>query len=328
MVRTQFGVAVHKLHSRREFDRLIRRADELDYDVIATPDHLGRPAPFALLAAAAVITSRLRLRTYMLNSAFWNTAMLAREAATVDVLSDGRFELGLGAGHMKTEFDDAGIAWSPLDERLAWLEHTAVDVRRRLADHAPAPVQQPVPIAIGAMSLAGLTVAARHADIVGFAGLRQATGAPPGTFTITGPNHLAGMVGHVRTVAAGRHYRSDALLQVVAIGEPQSAAESIAAKVPELTVDDVLTSPFVLLAGSPEAAAAQLLQRQETYGIDSWTTHEPNLEAFGEVIAACRAQDVETARASSRASATLTSTPAGQEPLHRRDRRFGVKEAE
>jgi probable F420-dependent oxidoreductase len=289
VVLTQFGIVVHELRSRREFDRLIKRADELRYDVIATPDHLGRPAPFALLAAAAVITPRLRLRTYMLNSAFWNPAMLAREAATVDVLSDGRFELGLGAGHMKTEFDDAGIAWAPLDERLSWLARTVTDVQRRLADHTPAPVQQPVPIAIGAMSRAGLTVAAQHADIVGFAGLRQATGAPPGTFTIAGPDHLAGMVDHVRMVAAGRLYRSDALLQVVAIGEPQHEAESIAAAVPELTVDDVLTSPFVLLAESPEGAAAQLRQRQEIYGINSWTTHEPNLEAFGEVITAYRA---------------------------------------
>ena len=61
----------------------------------------------------------MRLCTYMLNCAFWNAALLAREAATLDVLSAGRLELGLGAGHMKSEFEAAGIGWTPFADRTA-----------------------------------------------------------------------------------------------------------------------------------------------------------------------------------------------------------------
>jgi probable F420-dependent oxidoreductase len=284
-----FGVVVHGVESLPKLERLVHRADDLGYDVVAAPDHLGYPAPFSLLTAIAAMSSRMRLRTYMLNCAFWNAALLAREAATLDVLSAGRLELGLGAGHMRSEFEAARIAWTPLAARIAKLEDVVIDVRRRLADHQPTPVQRPLPIAVGAMSRRGLTIAARHADTVGFAGLRQVVGAPAGTFTITGEAEFSRMVDHVQAVAAGRSYRADALLQVVAIDEPESAAASLASTVPGLTVDQVLASPFVLLADSAPAAAAELHRRQDTFGIHSWTTHEANLDVFGDVIAAYRA---------------------------------------
>ena len=77
---------------------MVRRADELGYDVFAAPDHLGGLAPFAALTAAGMVSERLRLRTYVLNTGFWNPALLAREAATLDVLSQGRAELGSELG--------------------------------------------------------------------------------------------------------------------------------------------------------------------------------------------------------------------------------------
>lgn len=289
MADATFGVVAHGLQSRASLERLVRRADDLGYDVVAAPDHLGYPGPFTVLTAAAGMSARLRLRTYMLNAAFWNGALLAREAATLDVLSGGRLELGLGAGHMASEFDAARIPWRPLAERLDTLERLVVDVRDRLHnDHTPTPVQQRVPIAVGAMSRRGLEIAARHADLVGFAGLRQVPGAPAGTFTTTDRTLLATMVDHVRAVAAGRSYRADALLQLVAVTNAGEAAAAFAMATPGLTVDDALASPFVLLADSPLAAAEQLRHRQERFGIDSWTTHEHNLEPFGEVIAAYR----------------------------------------
>jgi alkanesulfonate monooxygenase SsuD/methylene tetrahydromethanopterin reductase-like flavin-dependent oxidoreductase (luciferase family) len=113
MEQMEFGVVVHGVSSWSDLNRLVIRAEELGYGVVATPDHLGSAAPFTVLAAVAGMSSGLRLRTYMLNVGFWNSALLAREAATVDVLSDGRLELGLGAGHMKREFETAEIAWTP-----------------------------------------------------------------------------------------------------------------------------------------------------------------------------------------------------------------------
>src|SRR5262245_37235403 len=257
MAEMQFGVAFHGADSAQEFVRLVRRASELGFDVFAAPDHLGMAGPFTALAAAGAIDSVLRLRTYVLNVGFWNPALLAREVATLDLLSGGRAELGLGAGHMKSEHDDAGLPWRPLLQRIALLEATAKDVRHRLTDpdHRPPPVQSPVPLMVAAMSAAGLAAAARHADVVGFAGLRQVRGRPPGTFTLVSAAETAARVAEVRELAGGRTYRSDVLIQQVVIGQdPAKSAAEMAAAVPWLTVDEVLASPFVLYAADPAAA--------------------------------------------------------------------------
>ena len=162
----QFGVNVRSVDPDPGLRSFVERVDDLGFDILALPDHLGGPSPFASLAAAAQFSDRLRLRTYVLNVGFWNPALLAREVATLDALSNGRAELGLGAGHMKSEHDDAGLPWPPFADRVDPMERTLVEVRGRLADerHLPRPVQRPVPVVVGAMSSAGLAVAARHAE--------------------------------------------------------------------------------------------------------------------------------------------------------------------
>jgi probable F420-dependent oxidoreductase len=287
----QFGVNFRGVSSRDEFERLVRRADELGFDVFAAPDHLGATGPFSVLAAAGSISGRLRLRTYVLNVGFWTPALLAREVATLDLLSDGRAELGLGAGHMKAEHDDAGLPWLPFPARIAALEDTATEVRRRLADpeHQPGPVQQPVPLMVAAMSEPGLAVAARHADIVGFSGLRQVRGASLGTFTLVSNGETADRVAQVRRLAGDRRYRSDVLMQQVVVGPGwREAAAQMVAAAPQLSVDEVVDSPFVLYAQDADRGAAELAVRHERYGFDSYTTHQPSMEALGEVIAAYR----------------------------------------
>jgi probable F420-dependent oxidoreductase len=287
-----FAVNLRAADSWPDFRRLIQRIDELGYDALAAPDHLGALAPFPALAAAASVSSRLRLRTYVLNAGFWNAALLAREVATVDLLSGGRVEVGLGAGHMKAEHDDAGLLWPPLAQRVQAMEALAVELRQRLSDpqHRPSPVQHPVPLMIGAMSVAGLSVAARHADTVGFAGLRQASGSLPGAFVLSCAEQTrerVELVRRVRREAGDRPYRSDALLQVVALGrDPVDAAREVVAGVPHLDAERLLDTPFVLLARSAKEGAEELLRRHKAYGFDSFTTHQHNLEPLAEVMAA------------------------------------------
>ncbi|MGI9005821.1 MAG: TIGR03621 family F420-dependent LLM class oxidoreductase [Streptosporangiaceae bacterium] len=288
----QFGVNFRAAASKADFERLVRRADELGFDVLALPDHLGAAAPFSTLAAAGAISSRLRLTSYVLNVGFWNPALLAREVATLDLLSGGRAELGIGAGHAKSEHEDAGLAWLPFRPRIELLERTAVEVRRRLADpgHEPAPVQRPVPLLVAAMSAAGLAVAARHADIVGFSGLRQLPGQEPGTFRLSTAAETAQAVATVREQAGGRAYRSDALLQRVVIGQdPGEAAAAMAAAAPPLSPAEILDSPFMLFGRTAEEAAGELERRGQEFGFDRVTTHQSSLEALGQVIAAYRA---------------------------------------
>jgi probable F420-dependent oxidoreductase len=280
----QFGVNVRAVAGRKAFLQFVRRADELGYDVLAAPDHLGGLSPFAALAAAAAITERLRLRTYVLNVGFWNPALLAREVSTLNTLSEGRIELGLGAGHMKSEHDDAGLPWLPFAERVELLERMVREMRRRLGAE--------VPLLIGAMSHQALAVAARHADIVGFAGLRQVKGAPPGTFTLCSAAETAERVHEVRREAGDRPYRSDVLLQTVVIDrEPEEVAAEIAGETPGLTVEQILGTPFALFGRDAGHAAEELRRRRELYGFDGVTTHQPGMEALGEVMAAYRRED-------------------------------------
>jgi alkanesulfonate monooxygenase SsuD/methylene tetrahydromethanopterin reductase-like flavin-dependent oxidoreductase (luciferase family) len=99
----------------------------LGYDTLFAADHLGSYAPFQMVVAAAQATSRIRLGTLVLNVPFWNPALLAREIATADILTDGRLEVGLGSGHMKWEFDAAGIPWEGFGARAERLEQAIED---------------------------------------------------------------------------------------------------------------------------------------------------------------------------------------------------------
>lgn len=96
-------------------------------------DHLGIASPFPALVAAAQATERLKVGTLVLNAPFWNPALLAREIATTDVLTGGRLEVGLGAGHMKWEFDEAGIEWESFGRRAERLKSTIDELSRLFA---------------------------------------------------------------------------------------------------------------------------------------------------------------------------------------------------
>jgi alkanesulfonate monooxygenase SsuD/methylene tetrahydromethanopterin reductase-like flavin-dependent oxidoreductase (luciferase family) len=152
------------------------------------------------------------------------------------------------------------------------MEALAIGVREHLAT--------PVPLVIGAMSRRGLAVAARHADIVAFAGLR----ITPAGFAMSGPEETDAAIAQVRNAAAGRPYRSDVLLQAVTVeGDPRAQA---AAWAPEMDVDALLASPYALFAPDPASARAELEHRRTRWGFDCFMTHAPHLEALGAVIAA------------------------------------------
>jgi len=241
-----------------------------------------------VLATAAAVSERLRLRTYVLNAGLWIPALLARDAATLDLLSDGRLELGLGAGSAPDEFDEAGLPWRPARERIAHMERTLLDARRRLGDesHVPRPVQRPVPILVGAMSRDGLFVAADHADIVGYSALRHARGHPPGTLTAATAEETDELVAQVRSRAGGRRFESDVLLQAVELGrDPLPAARAAVERDQFDSIDPLVLaeSPCVLFARTATEAAAELERRRARWGFTSLTTFWGSADALAEV---------------------------------------------
>jgi probable F420-dependent oxidoreductase len=291
---TSFGVSLRGWQSGEELVDGARRAEDKGLDVLTVADHLGSPAPFQVLAAAAMVTSRVRLRTYVLDSYFWNPALLAREVATLDRLSGGRVEIGIGAGHMRHEHEDAKLPFPDVRQRWWHTEQVVAELRERLAgEHVPAPVQPRIPVMVAAMGEQGLSTAARIADVVGLAGLLHVPGHPAGTFTVADSAVTDQRVELVRDVASreGRQPRLDALLQwVVLDDDPSAAAERLATEAREhgsdwFTPGLLLDSPFMLFASSPEEGSAELRKREERWGISSWSTHARSADALARVAA-------------------------------------------
>src|SRR3954469_11504751 len=130
----RFGVSLLATASAAEWRAKCRRAEELGYDVILVPDHLGMVAPFPALVAGATGPERPRLGTFVLNAGFWNPALLAREVATTDALTGGRLELGLGTGYVQAEHDTAGLPYGSPGERVDHLRRTVEELQRLLRD--------------------------------------------------------------------------------------------------------------------------------------------------------------------------------------------------
>ncbi|KAA9157096.1 TIGR03621 family F420-dependent LLM class oxidoreductase [Amycolatopsis acidicola] len=272
----RFGVSLLSVDDR--FVAKCRRLEELGYDVVTVPDHLGAPAPFPALAAAAVATSRLHVGPMVLNVPFYNPVLLARDIESTSAVAGGRFELGVGAGHMKAEFDDAGLPWWPARKRIAYLESTLDELRKRL-DPLP-------PLLIAGHSDGVLSLAAEQADTIGFAGLKQAPGRPPGSFHLAGVDELAERVGFVRERGVDPEF--NLLVQRVVVAEnPRPELQDWLSRIPDApqTVDDLLATPQVL-AGTVPQIVDTLLERRERFGFSYVTVFEPFLEDFAPVARA------------------------------------------
>ncbi|QUW89773.1 LLM class F420-dependent oxidoreductase [Streptomyces sp. V17-9] len=289
----RFGVNLMSAAPADEWDAKCRRAEELGYDVILVPDHLGMPAPFPALVAAARATERPRLGTFVLNTGFWNPALLAREVATTDALTGGRLELGLGTGYVRAEHDTAGLAFGSPGERVDHLRRTVEELERLLgdADHLPRPVQRPgVPLLIGANGDRMLELAARHAAVAAFTGGRTVRGSSTGQLAPLTAEELDERVARYRELAVGREEPAELnlLIQMVVVTEDRAAAvRPYLEYLPHLTPGQALELP-IFLAGTLERITAQVRAQRERYGFTYLTVLEPSMEAFAPVLRALR----------------------------------------
>ncbi|QPP07375.1 TIGR03621 family F420-dependent LLM class oxidoreductase [Streptomyces bathyalis] len=289
-----------------------RRAERDGYDAVYAADHLGIPAPFQLLVAAARATERLRVGTLVLNAEFWNPALLAREAATADLLTGGRLELGLGAGHMKWEFDEAGVPWRPIAERTEHLRAVVRELgrlfgsdgyeqqhgmRTRFGLPALRPVQRHgfggagPPLIVGGTGDRVLDVAAEHADIVSIAGLYQRKGEPPGTLRLGSAAEADDRVRYVRERAGARAESIEwhALAQAVVVTDDRrEEAERLLERFGQaMSPEELLECPFVFV-GTVEEMAEQVMRNRQRYGFTHYTVLGPYAEAFAPVVARVR----------------------------------------
>lgn len=286
----RFGVNLLDPAPAGEWRAKCRRAEELGYDVILVPDHLGMPAPFPALVAAAQATERARVGTFVLNAGFWNPALLAREVATTDALTGGRLELGLGTGYVRAEHEAAGLPYGSARERVDHLERTVAEVGRLLGSdgHRPRPAQPRVPVLIGANGDRMLRLTAEHADIAAFTGARP--GDTPGTLDPLTADELDERVARYRELARHRPAPAELnlLIQLVAVtDDPEPVLRPLLERQPGLTLEQAVALPIVL-AGPLEEVVAKVRAQRERYGFSYLTVLEPFMEAFAPVLARLR----------------------------------------
>jgi probable F420-dependent oxidoreductase len=299
----RFGVTAPTPSAGTDWVERARRVEQLGYSILVVPDHFrDHLAPVPALTAAALATTRLRVGSLVFSNDFRHPAVLAKEAATIDVLSGGRFELGLGGGWLRAEYDQTGIPFDAPGTRIERLEEAVTIIKGLLAgervtfagrhytiadlEGRPTPVQRPhPPIAIGGGGRRTLTLAAREASIVGLVPRARRDGSGL-DMTDLSDAATREKLEWVRSAAGDRFDSLEihALIQAVAVSERRTAAADDLASRFKVARDVVLETPYVLL-GTVEEMCETLRQRRERYGISYLTVFERDMEVFAPVVA-------------------------------------------
>ena len=292
----------------RELVEHARRAEALGYDALVISDHLMQPlAPLPALAAVAAATTRLRVATFVLNNDLRHPAVLAQELATLDVLSGGRLDVGLGAGWNRVEYERSGIAFDPVGRRVSRMEEAIAVLKGLFADGPfsfdgahyriaemdglPKPVQRPhPPLMIGGGGRRVLGIAGREAQIVSLAPSVPTPEHPDVVGCLA--EGTAEKIGWVRAGAGDRFDEIEIctyppLEPVTVLADRRARAREVADQLRaafqvEVTEDQVLDSPHIFL-GTVDELVEKCLSLRERYGISNVMVGA-QIEAFAPVV--------------------------------------------
>lgn len=307
----RFGVINERMSTREAWLEGARRAEALGYSTYLIRDHL-RPdffgpqfAPFAALTAAAMVTTSLRVGTLVIDNDFRHPAVLAKEAATLDLLSDGRFELGLGAGWLEVEYTAAGIPFEPAGVRISRMEESIPILKGLFGeipvsalgsyytltglDGYPKPAQRPhPPLLIGAAGKRMLRIAGREADTVSIMTSSVATGSivvdPAG-------KRSARVAEQIAWIKEGAGERFDDVelstgIDLVVSDDHRGETERYIARQgwTGSSAVDVWDMPNVYIGSADEIAEAMRMWR-ERLGLSYFVVDDMDVDAFAPVVA-------------------------------------------
>ncbi len=267
----RFGLSLRFIKSRGALQKKVKQAEDLGFDVLCVPDHLGAAAPFPTLTAVAMVTTRMRLSMYVLNAAFYKPALLSRDVEALDLLSDGRLEIGLGTGYVREEFEAAELPYPSAGARVDYLEHMTT----YLKEHHPT-----APILIAGNGDRVLTLASQHADIIGLTGANVRAADDP----------LTERVEFVRNAAGDRFDSLELNLAITAVpaeGENLPNLSMTRRYSPGMSDEEILAMHSVL-TGSPREMADTLSEYRDTYGVTFFTVQDNHIDNFAKVIAELR----------------------------------------
>ncbi|MEV6276850.1 TIGR03621 family F420-dependent LLM class oxidoreductase [Nocardia sp. NPDC051832] len=278
------------------------------FDTLLLPDHPGAcAAPFVSLAAAAAVTRRIRLGTNVINGGLWEPLPLAVEAATLDLLSAGRVDLGVGAGHNPFEWSMQGADRPAPAARIARMIELTELTRRLLAGETvsaagehftlrealldtPRPLQQRIPLRVGGNNPQLLRYAAAHADIIDFTGLGRTLADGRDHETRWGRTQIDQQVDLVRQAAdaAGHAPEFEVLVQHLEVtDDAEAAADTLAAEVTGATGQDLLNAPYVLI-GTLADLRTEILDHQKRWGFGRFVVRGAHRAEAARLLATLR----------------------------------------
>ncbi len=315
--RFRFGMIDENSQTRERLIHNAQQAERLGYATFLIRDHFiqgdfrHQLAPIATIATVAAVTSTLRIGTLVFDNDYRHPALLAKEAATLDLLSGGRLELGLGAGWLREEYERTGIPFDAPGTRIERM-HEAIHVLKGLfgaspfsfqgkhyqinnLDSFPKPVQQPhPPLLIGAGGKRMLTIAAQEADIIGILASPLPNGVLENIPTDRLASSVAEKVALIRQAAGARFDQIELSLvpTVIITHDQQHAAEQV---IEEhgwhgIRVEQVLEMPSYLI-GSVEQIVEKLLFLRERFLLSYFVISDASMEAFAPVVKALTKPD-------------------------------------
>ena len=314
----RFAVQAYRSQTAQEWRGVVRRTEDLGYSTLNVADHYIGSGPMLdptghrvqtlaaipAMAYAAACTSSVRIGSRMLNVGYHHPAVLAKEVATLDVLSEGRLELGLGAGWLANEYEAMGIDFGTPGERIKLLEETVELITQvcagRLVDVAgtqvkahgyhgvPVTPQSPrPPIMIGGGAPRVLRYAGRVADIVSINFNNRSGQVGADSIATSTSDETAQKIAWVAEGAAGRDQLPEleiATYFLSVTGRSEASADALSART-GLSTLELATFPHALVGEVPQIVE-ELQRRREVYGFSYVTVGDANLEAFAPVVSA------------------------------------------
>lgn len=278
--------------------------EDLGYSTLFMPDHYADTdlAPMVGMSVAAEATTTLRIGSLVLDNDYKHPAVVAKEAATLDLLSDGRLELGIGAGWQRSDYEALGLPYDRAGVRIERLAEALEVIRGAWGkgpfsykgthytiteyDAKPEPVQQPPPILMGGGGRRMLTLAGREADIVGINPNLRAGEVGPDSVRDSIADMTRQKLAWIREGAGERFEAIE--LQVryffAAITDDRIGLAERVAPTFGLSASDALDA-HVALVGTIEQIIDQLVERREAWGVTYVVVGADIFEAFAPVVA-------------------------------------------
>ncbi len=299
----RFGIQASSAPDRAGWVSLAQRTEAAGFDVLTMPDHFGdQLAPVPAMMTAADATTALRICALVFDNDYKHPVVLAKELATMDVLSEGRVEIGLGAGWMISDYEQAGIPYDTPGVRIdRFLEGLHI-VRQSMREGEfsfegkhytitgynglPKPVNGVPKVLIGGGGKRVLGIAAREADIVGINPSMHTGAVGPETFAHMSAEAIDEKIAIVRAAAGERIGDIELNIRAFLVNvtdDGQGARDRLAGAL-GVPADMLVTSPFALI-GSPNELVERLLERRERWGFSYVIVGQDDVEKFAPVVA-------------------------------------------